>query len=1631
MPVSFCSEWQILIGDKMSSITNASEFRQPTLRKYISLFVVVAAIGAMALHAFSQFTYLETELEPHLETVRDIRAATSLPVQILNDPAVFRHNAELLDSLTKSISRDLQAGERDVRKNDSRELAYQILSVRQSVDDLLSLTALTPTVADTSTEALQKNDAVVDLVALLYSDIALRSERLEGLIRTSIEATMLNLQAVVVSLSVICAILAGLAIYSFSARRKKHLVGVLALNELNQNLRMQVDEFKTVRDELERMIDHYRSIIGSIPEGIAVLDLEGEIIYRNSEFASCCPDDPSNIKNLAGRKSAEKLNDTFGNAIEEGSAEIEIADSGEEKRRCLHLRLRRLEDGDGAVIGAIVAVRDTTTEHDTMRRIDRIAGIAESLSLPVIAETADGKIQFINRSAESLLGFRLNEVEGEPLSLFVTPDRIAEFRVKRKRAIENGDNEFIESVFVTNSGDELAVTLSISPVFDSDGAPAGIASTIVRHTGDNRDSLDTYNARTLQRIFDVLPAAVAIVEDNQIVFANNAMTEMLRTETPDRVIGTDVRDLIHPDYRSIAEHRLSNLQDPSSFNRPAEMKLRGLDGSDVWVESSSTRLGIGDVDAICIFGHDITQQKETQMALEESESILRNAFDKAPVAAAIVAPNFDILRVNDAFCAIAGYSAEELCEMRLFDVTHEDDEAGESDRLAALASGDIEQYSADKRLVRKDGSSVWVNQTVRLVWDSNGEPLYYLPLIHDITRIRDAQAAMEESEKQYRTLVENAGEGILVVANERILFANPCVSRIIGYSEDELKNIPFHQFIHPDDLEMVVRNHRRRVSGDADIPVYEFRIIDQSGETVWAELDGVPIQWNGKPAALNFLRDVTQRRRTEEALKESEDKYRNLFQNAQVGLFRTTIADGRVLECNERAALMFGFDSREEVVDRVVIGQMWVDPESRAYMIEQLGSAGEVRGFETRVRKRDGSVVWVRFSAKAFPEYGWLEGVVEDISDRKAMEQALWESEKLLAEVFNSIQDAIYVLDPEKTIIRSNLGTNTLFGLSENPVGNKCCEILFSDNRECECCSARAAMETGRLQTSLSRVETSDGRLIWCEFSNYPMTDDDGNVIGVVEYARNVTDRIRAEKALSESEEKYKALTENSTDMIVRIDAKRRCIYANVAAVNEFGLEPNTILGRTPEEIGMPNDIVELMNRRGHDEHRPEPRRVQFEMETLSGRKWYDSSVVPELDDEGELVSYITIWRDITRLKQLQDFASRAERLETAGRIAGQVAHDFNNLLGPMIAYPELIREEMPEGHAAARYVEYIQKAAEQMTEINQQLLTLGRRGHYNQSIINLNELITSVLTQLDEPPDTLALEFRPDPSLLRIKGGGSQVFRALSNLIVNARDAMNDVGSLTIETQNVVKPSYNCDSFLLNSNLPDGEYVKVSIADTGHGIPAEIQSQIFDPFFTTKSTDKKRGSGLGLSVVHSVVEDHHGAIELDSTEDSGTTFNLYFPATRETMNEETRDKPAGGNEKILVVDDDEIQREVTSRLLTRLNYTVVTADSGEAAVEMARSESYDLVLLDMIMPDGIDGTETYRRILETNPNQRAILMSGFAESERVQNALELGASLFLRKPLNLSTLSSAIRQVLDFEKGPESPSNVESQIAD
>jgi two-component system cell cycle sensor histidine kinase/response regulator CckA len=519
-----------------------------------------------------------------------------------------------------------------------------------------------------------------------------------------------------------------------------------------------------------------------------------------------------------------------------------------------------------------------------------------------------------------------------------------------------------------------------------------------------------------------------------------------------------------------------------------------------------------------------------------------------------------------------------------------------------------------------------------------------------------------------------------------------------------------------------------------------------------------------------------------------------------------------------------------------------------------------------------------------------------------------------------------------------------------------------------------------------------------------PLRDENGAIIGCIGIALDITERILAHEALCESEHRFRAIVENAPDLILKLDAEGIIQFIN-QTLPEYNVQD--VIGTSAYDYMTPACAQQyrtaVRNTFASGMHQT------LEVEETGGTTWLAQLVPMKRDDQ--VISVMVIATDITERKRLQEFAARAQRLETAGRIAGQVAHDFNNLLGPLMAYPELLKGIITDSRAL-KYIDDMEVAASQMAEINQQLLTLGRRGHYNQVPMNLNQTVVSVLNQMQPLPETLVLHQDLADDLMNMKGGQAQLYRAVMNLIANARDAMQDIGELTMRTQN-----YYIDEALGNiGHIPRGEYVRLTIADTGCGMSEETVSKMFDPFFTMKKSDRRRGSGLGLSVVHAVLEDHSGHIDCRSRIGEGTTYDLYFPICREEAETLPDTQVVGGDEHILVIDDDRLQRNVARTLLESLGYTVTEAESGEEGLQHLRRQPHDLIIVDMIMPDGIDGADTCRGAFEINPEQRAILISGYAESERVQDALRCGAGAFVRKPLTLKSIALAVRRELDRE---------------
>lgn len=408
----------------------------------------------------------------------------------------------------------------------------------------------------------------------------------------------------------------------------------------------------------------------------------------------------------------------------------------------------------------------------------------------------------------------------------------------------------------------------------------------------------------------------------------------------------------------------------------------------------------------------------------------------------------------------------------------------------------------------------------------------------------------------------------------------------------------------------------------------------------------------------------------------------------------------------------------------------------------------------------------------------------------------------------------------------------------------------------------------------------------------------------------------------------------------------------------------------------------------------------------------------------GDSVSHITLvlhesraQGDGTRGAVADARLARAERLEMAGTLAGQIAHDFNNLLTPLLAYPELIRREVPDHKLVTEYLDIMEKTAADMSRLTQQLLSLSRRGQVGNEVFSANTLIEPVVTLMQTVmPRGIEVEFDLAKNLLPVKGGKDQLRRVIENLCQNAIDAMGDAGRLHIRTENV----YLDTPIGQYSSVNVGEYVKISVRDTGMGIPEKVRDRIFDPFFTTKRGAAHRGSGLGLSIVHGIVRDHGGYVDLETAVGRGTTFHVYLPVSRQPVSKSAGDNLPHGTERILVVDDDAPQLKVLVSLLDVLGYCVTGVLSGEEALRLVRDEkmTFDLVILDMVLESGMDGLDTFAELRKIHEDQRVILISGFTKAARkLAMAQKLGAGAYLRKPLMIERVARVVRAELDAKK--------------
>jgi PAS domain S-box-containing protein len=410
-------------------------------------------------------------------------------------------------------------------------------------------------------------------------------------------------------------------------------------------------------------------------------------------------------------------------------------------------------------------------------------------------------------------------------------------------------------------------------------------------------------------------------------------------------------------------------------------------------------------------------------------------------------------------------------------------------------------------------------------------------------------------------------------------------------------------------------------------------------------------------------------------------------------------------------------------------------------------------------------------------------------------------------------------------------------------------------------------------------------------------------------------------------------------------------------------------------------------------------------------------------DEQGRIIGTLSAGEDITErkrteeaLRESEEKLARSKKMESLGLLAGGIAHDLNNVLSGIVSYPELLLLDLSEDSKLRKPIETMHESGQRAAAIVQDLLTLARGVATTKEPLNLNDLVRDYLNfpefkKLEQFHPTITVKTNLDSDLFNVSGSHVHIRKVVMNLVSNASEAIEGSGNVTISTMNryVDRPlrGYN--------DVSIGEYAILSISDDGSGISSDDLERIFEPFYSKKIMGRS-GTGLGLAVVWNVVQDHKGYIDLKSDE-NGTTFELYFPVTREEISDKdvsiSIKDYKGNGETILVIDDVESQREISCKMMDTLGYKTKALSNGEEAVNYLKKHSVDLILLDMIMDPGINGRETYERIIKIHPNQKAIIISGFAETDDVKETQKLGAGKYIKKPLTLEKIGLAIKEEL------------------
>jgi two-component system cell cycle sensor histidine kinase/response regulator CckA len=976
---------------------------------------------------------------------------------------------------------------------------------------------------------------------------------------------------------------------------------------------------------------------------------------------------------------------------------------------------------------------------------------------------------------------------------------------------------------------------------------------------------------------------------------------------------------------------------------------------------------------------------------------------------------------------LTGHPAEELTEGRvhLLDLVHPEDRdwVRDSVREAARAGS---PYRLIYRIRTAGAGERWVADEGVAVPAEGGAAPRLEGFLCDVTEQVRTEAALRESERYVRALIENATEAFAVLtAEEAIRFASPALARMVGGDGPVRVGSRMLDLVDATDLPRARAFLDAVAAAPGEVVTRELGVRRADGTAGTLEVSARNLLHD--PVVRGVVvnaRDVTARNEAARRLEESEQRFKSLFEHNPDAVFSVDL-EGRITSVNAAAERLAGMPRAEL---RGEPFESLVDPAYLEAARAALGRVfgGEPHAVELRVRGAHGRSADLQVTALPLVVGGEVVGayaIAHEVTGRRAAERLLRLRDRAIA----AVSEGIVITDPhlpDNPIVSVNPAFERLTGYTAADALGRNCRFLQGPGSDPLAIAELAAAVRSGLPCSVEVLNYGkNGRPFWNFVSIAPVRDEDGDVTHFIGVLNDVTDRRETDEALRSREARFRSLIENAQDIIAVLDGDGTVRFASPAVERVLGYTGNDVAGLYMMEIVHDDDVERVHAAIDQAIMNPgRPQWVEFRVGHAGGGWRVLEAVGTSLLHNPAVMGIVLNARDVTErraaeeaLEQSRRQFLQAQKMEAVGRLAGGVAHDFNNLLTAIRGNADLLLMDLAEGSPAREDVREIRRAADRAADLTRQLLAFSRRQVLQPRVLSLNAVVGEMQRMLGRLlAGDVALATRLDPSLGSVVADPGQIEQVVMNLAVNARDAMPRGGELTVETANEDLDPELARRF---PYVVPGRYVRLSVRDTGVGMDRETREQAFEPFFTTKPTGK--GTGLGLSTVYGIVKQSGGYVWIDSAPGQGTTVSIHLPRVDEPASAAEAVAEIGavprGREAVLVVEDEVTVRNLAGRVLGRAGYSVREASDGYEALRVAedRAAPLDLLLTDVNMPR-MGGLELARRVQEIRPGLRVLFFSGDSEAAVAGLDVADAGVNFIEKPFTAEGLARKVREVLD-----------------